>query len=148
MRRGRRSKSPAERLRSSVAKLTARGRSCCGWLSEGVLRSDSLDAEQRWRDNGAARVLAGATGRHPAGVTGMRSPRGAACLTRSGAARERGRQRADGLGRLSAAGPSAGRGSGRWARRQAGPASAGGPEARRRPRKIEMEFFNLFSRNF
>ena len=33
MRRGRRSKSPAERLRHSVAELTARGRSCCGWLS-------------------------------------------------------------------------------------------------------------------
>ena len=32
-RRGRRSKSPAERLRRSVAELTARGRSCCGWLS-------------------------------------------------------------------------------------------------------------------
>ena len=30
---GRRSKSPAERLRRSVAELTARGRSCCGWLS-------------------------------------------------------------------------------------------------------------------
>jgi len=52
-----------------------------------MLRSDSLNAELRWRDIGAARVLAGATGRHPAGVTGMRSPRGAACLTRSGAAR-------------------------------------------------------------
>ena len=143
MRRGGRSKSPAERLQSSVAKLTARGRSCCGWLSEGVLRLDSLNAEQRWRDNGAARVLAGATGRHPAGVTGMRSPRGAACLTRSGAARGRRRQRADGLGRLSAAGPSAGRGSGRWARRQAGLACGAGPERRRRPSKKGNENFDF-----
>ena len=60
----------------------------------GVMRSDSGDAKLRWRDIGAARVLAGATGRHPAGVTGMRSPRGAAYLTRSGAARGRRRQRA------------------------------------------------------
>ncbi|XP_066374042.1 uncharacterized protein [Miscanthus floridulus] len=58
------------------------------------MHSDSEDAELRWRDIGAARVLAGATGRHPAGVTGMRSPRGAAYLTRSGAARGRRRQRA------------------------------------------------------
>ena len=28
--------------------------------------------------------------------------------------------------------------------RLAGPASAGGPEARRRPRKIEMEFFSIY----
>ena len=55
----------------------------------GVLRSDSLNAELRWHDIGEARVLAGATGRHPAGIAGMRSPRGAACLTRSGAARGR-----------------------------------------------------------
>ena len=60
----------------------------------GEMRSDSGDAKLRWRDIGAARVLAGATGRHPAGVTGMRSPRGAAYLTRSGAARGRRRQRA------------------------------------------------------
>jgi len=58
------------------------------------MRSDSGDAKLRWRDIGVAHVLAGATGRHPAGVTGMRSPRGAAYLTRSGAARGRRRQRA------------------------------------------------------
>ena len=59
-----------------------------------MLRSDSLNEELRWRDIGAVRVLAGATGRHPAGVTGMRSPRSAVYLTRSGAARGRRRQRA------------------------------------------------------
>ena len=136
MRRGRRSKSPAERLRSSVAKLTARGSSCCGWLSEGVLRSDSLNAELRWRDIGEARVLAGATGRHPAGVAGMRSPRGAACLTRSGAARGRRRQRVGGLGHGDRAGPRRRRGCGV----DAGPASAGGLEARRRPAKKKILF--------
>ena len=141
MRRERRSKSPAERLRSSVAKLTARGRSCCGWLSEGVLRSDSLNAEQRWHDNGAACVLAGATGRHPAGVTGMRSPRGAACLTRSDAYARAWKNEGSARGGL-------GRGKGTGAGRIAGPASAGGPEVRRWPVKRETIFQILFSMNF
>ena len=101
----------------------------------GVLRSDSLNAELRWRDIGEARVLAGATRRHPAGVTGMRSPRGAACLTRSGAARgwtgPRRASWAEAKAGEWAAGAEAGRA-----------ACAAGPKARRRPRKIEMEFFN------
>jgi len=115
-----------------------------------MLRSDSLNAELRWRDIGAARMLAGATGRHPAGVTGMRSPRGAACLTRSGAARGRRRQRAGGLGRgevgrrrrsaRRAAGGDAGQaGFGRRARNE-----AQGPRRRKNPfpNKIFKEFLN------
>ena len=43
------------------------------------------EAELWWFENDEARLLAGATGRHPAGVAGMRSPRGVACLTRSDA---------------------------------------------------------------
>ena len=86
------------------------------------------EAELRWLENGEARLLAGATGRHPAGVAGMRSPRGAACLTRSDAYTHVGKKEdsaRDGLGR----------GEGAGAGRIAGPASAGGPEVRRRPVK-------------
>ena len=110
----------------------------------GVLRSDSLNAELRWRDIGEARVLAGATGRHPAGVAGMRSPRGAACLTRSGAARGWRRQRAGGLGHGDRAGPRRRRGCGV----DVGPASAGGPEARRRPTKEEKAFSKYIFKEF
>jgi len=64
------------------------------------------EAELRWLENGEARLLAGATGRHPASVASMRSPRGAACLTRSDASARggEGRQRAGGLGRGEGAG--------------------------------------------
>jgi len=80
-------------------------------------------------------------------VSGRRrrvAPRGGQALTRSGA------RRGAGARRQARRGAGLGRGEAkRGARgRLAGPASAGGPEARRRPRKIEIEFFNLFSRNF
>ena len=94
------------------------------------------EAELRWLENGEARLLAGATGRHPAGVAGMRSPRGAACLTRSDASTRawegRRRQRA-GVGWAVAS--ELGRGEGAGTVRSAGPASADGPEVRRRPVK-------------
>ena len=51
------------------------------------------EAELRWLENGEARSLAGATRRHPAGVAGMRSPRGVACLTWSDASAPRGRRK-------------------------------------------------------
>ena len=51
------------------------------------------EAELRWLENGEARLLAGATGRHPAGVADMRSPRGAACLTWSDAYARGGRRK-------------------------------------------------------
>jgi len=48
--------------------------------------------------------------------------------------------------------PDAGRGAGAGertaTRRQAGPACAAGPKRRRRPSKVKMRFFKLFSRNF
>ena len=57
------------------------------------------EAELRWLENGEARLLVGAMGRHPAGVAGMRSPRGAACLTRSDAsARAEEKKTARGVG--------------------------------------------------
>ena len=57
------------------------------------------EAELQWLENGEACLLAGATGRHPAGVAGMRSPRGAACLTRSDAsARAEEKKTARGVG--------------------------------------------------
>ena len=83
------------------------------------------EAELRWLENGKARLLAGATGRHPTDVAGMRSPRGAACLTRSDAYARVGGER---------------RQRARWA----GPTSAGGPEVRRRPVKGEKPFFKFY----
>ena len=82
------------------------------------------EAELRWLENGEARLLAGATGRHPAGVADMRSPRGAACLTRSDAYARAG---GEGRQRVRWAGPRRRRGCredcwagvGWWARSEA-----------------------------
>ena len=79
-------------------------------------------------------MLPGATGCHPAGVAGMRSPRGAACLTRSDASAQAGEKEDSARGGL-------GRGEGPGAGRIAGPASADGPEVRRRPVKRDKQFF-------
>ena len=92
------------------------------------------EAELRWLENGKARLLAGATGRHPAGVASMRSPRGAACLTRSDAYARAGEKEDSARGGL-------GRGEGTGAGRIAGPASDDGPEVRRRPDKRDKQFF-------
>ena len=92
------------------------------------------EAELWWLENGEARLLAGATGRHPAGVAGMRSPRGAACLTRSDASARAGGKEDSARGGL-------GRGKGAGAGRIAGPALADGPEGRRRPVKTDKQFF-------
>ena len=99
------------------------------------------EAELRWIENGEAHLLAGATERHPAGVVGMRSPRGAACLTRSDTYARVGEKEASAR---AWAGPRRRRGRVRIA----GPASAGGPEVRRRPVKRETIFQILFSMNF
>ena len=75
-----------------------------------------------------------------AGVASAGRPRGERALTRSGhdAARQRAGERG---GRPGAA--LGWRGARRWRGRLAGPASAGGPEARRRPAKTENIFFNF-----
>ena len=86
-------------------------------------------------------MLAGATGCHPAGVAGMRSPRGAACLTRSDASARAGEKEDSARGGL-------GRGEGTGAGRIVGPASTDGPEGRRRPVKEINNFSNYIFNEF
>ena len=74
------------RERSSVRGEAERHCSREKWEARG-------EAELRWLENGEARLLAGATGRHPAGVAGMRSPCDAACLMRSDAYARGGRRK-------------------------------------------------------
>ena len=83
----------------------------------------------------------GTTGRHPAGVAGMRSPRGVACLTRSDASAHAGEKQ-------DSAGGGLGRGEGAGAGRIAGPTSTDGPEGRRRPAKEINNFSNYIFNEF
>jgi len=111
------------------------------------------------RERASARASAGEGGRvgavsgrgcRAAGDAGAESPRGGIPLPRSrrGAATgarvrasgRKSRRAGLGWGAVGRRGRSVRRAGGRLA----GPASAGGPEARRRPRKIEMEFFSIY----
>jgi hypothetical protein len=82
------------------------------------------------------RTLVGTTGRRLASIAGMRSPRGATCLTQSGESAHGGEATARGRGpgpRKGRLGRGSGAGVGADAGRGAGPALASGPKGRRRP---------------
>ena len=99
------------------------------------------EAELQGLKMGEARLLAGATGCHSAGVAGMRSPRGAACLTRSDTYARGGRRKP--VREVCWAEAKARRGVDRWA----GFDWRARSEAAARERR-ETIFQILFSRNF